>query len=206
MKYKEQKSNGKIICDVHMEAQEKERQRIRQSNLVMLTASTDGLSATQPVLNDNVTICCPSCQEAKEVDMNVFWKLDSPNRLLKINCASVSCLKRRTRVGKWLRRVRDVSVTVEQWLKHNGVYKSVDMKSAAVTKDQFMAQDDMNGKNSNVENTPAKRQSPIVNNDSAKKQRLDTQAVREGASATAVQTESNLSNASDDQVALSAKT
>ena len=70
----------RIICDVHMEAQEKERQRIRQSNLFMLTASTDGLSATQPVLNDNVTICCPSCQEAKEVDMNVFWKLDSPNR------------------------------------------------------------------------------------------------------------------------------
>ena len=83
-----------------MEAQEKERQRIRQSNLVMLTASTDGLSATQPVLNDNVTICCPSCQEAKEVDMNVFWKLDSSNRFLKINCASVSCLKRRTRVGE----------------------------------------------------------------------------------------------------------
>ena len=138
--------------------------------------------------------------------MNLFWKLNSPNRFLKISCASVSCVKRRTRVGKWLRSVRNVSVTVEQWLKQIGVYKSVDMKSAAVTKDQFMAQDDMNGKNSNVENTPAKRQSPIVNNDSAKKQRLDTQAVREGASATAVQTESNLSDASDDQVALSAKT
>ena len=83
MNYKEQTNNGKNICDVHMEAQEKERQRIRQSNLVMLTASTDGLSATQPVLNDNVTICCPSCQEAKEVDMNAFWKLDSPKRFFK---------------------------------------------------------------------------------------------------------------------------
>ena len=58
-----------------MEAQEKERQRIRQSNLVMLTASTDVLSATQPVLNDNVTICCPSCQEGKEVDMHLFWNM-----------------------------------------------------------------------------------------------------------------------------------
>ena len=141
----------------------------------MLTASTDGLSATQLVLNYNVTICCPSCQEAKEVDMNVFWKLDSPNRLLTINCASVSCLKRRTRVGKWLRRVRDVSVTVEQWLKHSGVYKSVNMKSAAVTKDAFMAQDDMDGKNSNVENTPAKRQSPIVKREGDKKKQRLTQ-------------------------------
>ena len=105
--------------------------------------------------------------------MNVVWKHDSPNRVLKTNCVSVSCLKRCTRVGKWLRRVRDVSVTVEEWLKHKGVYKSVDMKSAAVTKEAFMAQDDMNDKNSNVENTPVKRKIPIVKSDGDKnKQRL----------------------------------
>ena len=87
----------------------------------------------------------------------------------------MSCLKRRTRVGTWLRRVRDVSVTVEQWLKHNGVHHSVDMKSAAVTKDAFMAQDDMDGKKSNVENTPAKRQSPIVKREGDKKKHRLTQ-------------------------------
>ena len=95
--------------------------------------------------------------------------------VFETNCVSVSCLKRRTRVGKWLRRVSDVSVTVEEWLKHKGVYKSVDMKSAAVTKDAFMAQDDMHGKNSNVDNTPAKRQSPIVKREGDKKKQRLTQ-------------------------------
>ena len=148
-----------------MEAQEKDKQRMRESNQVMMTPSTDGLSAIQPVLNDNVTIFCQSCKEGKEVDMDVFWKQDSSNRFLKTNCVSVSCLKRRTRVGKWLRRVSDVSVTVEEWLKHKGVYTSVGMKSAAVTKEAFMAQDDMNDKYSNVENTPVKRKIPIVKSD-----------------------------------------
>jgi hypothetical protein len=79
MKHGAQTSNGRRLCDVHMEAQEKEKQRIRESNQVMLTPSTDGLSAIQPVLNDNVTIFCQSCKEGKEVDMNVFWKHDSSN-------------------------------------------------------------------------------------------------------------------------------
>ena len=97
--------------------------------------------------------------------------------MLKTNCVSVSCGNKRIRVGKWLRRVSDVSVTVAEWLKHKGVYKAVDMKSAAVTKEAFMAQDDMNDKNSNVQNTHVKRKLPIVNSDSAKKKHLDTQDI-----------------------------
>ena len=72
MKHGAQTSNGRKLCDVHMEAQEKEKERMRESNQAMMIPSRDGISATQPVLNDNVTICCPRCNEGKEVDMNVF--------------------------------------------------------------------------------------------------------------------------------------
>ena len=116
MKYTEQRSHGRKLCDVHLEAQEEEKRRMRESNQAMLTPSIYVISATQPVLNDDVTICCPSCKEGKEVDMNVFWKHDSSNRFLKTNCLSVSCGNKRIRVGKWLRRVSDVSVTVAEWL------------------------------------------------------------------------------------------
>ena len=76
MKHGAHTSNGRKLCDVHMEAQEKEKQRMRERNQSMMIPSRDGISATQPVLNDNVTICCPSCKEGKEVDMDVFWKHD----------------------------------------------------------------------------------------------------------------------------------
>ena len=86
----------------------------------------------------------------------------------------MSCLKRRIRVGKWLRRVGDASATVEKWLKDKGVLNAADMKIAAVTKDAFMGQDNMNDNNQSIQQTHAKRNIPNVNTD-AKKQRLDTQ-------------------------------
>jgi hypothetical protein len=189
-----------------MEAAEKEKARMRESNQAMMTRSTDGISATQPVLNDNVTIFCPRCNEGKEVDMNVFWKLDSSHRFVQTKCVSVSCGSKCIRIGKWLRRVSDVSVTVAEWLKQKGVYKSVDMKSAAVTKDSFMEQESMNDKAQNVLQTQLKRTLPTVYNVSSKKQCPYTQAVHAGASTTAVQTESHLPSASDDHVTRSAKT
>ena len=94
--------------------------------------------------------------------------------------------------------------TVAEWLKHKGVYKAVDMKSAAVTKDSFMEQESMNDKAQNVFQTQLKRTFPSVYNVSSKKQCPYTQAVHAGASTTAVQTESHLPSASDDHVALSA--
>ena len=138
MKHGAQTSNWRKLCDVHMEAAEKEKARMRESNQAMMIRSRDGISATQPVLNDNVTIFCPHCKEGKEVDMNVLWKHDSSNRFVQTKCVSVSCGSKCIRIGKWLRRVSDVSVTVAEWLKQKGVYKSVDMKSAEVTKDAFM--------------------------------------------------------------------
>ena len=62
MKNTKQRNNARKLCDVHMEAQEKEKKRMRESNQVMMTPSRDGISATQFVLNDNVTICCPNCK------------------------------------------------------------------------------------------------------------------------------------------------
>jgi hypothetical protein len=85
--------------------------------------------------------------------MNIFWKRDTPNCFAKINGVSVSCVKARIRVGKWLRRVSDASDTVEKWLKDKGVLKADDMKIAAVTKDAFMAQEDMNDKSQNIQHT-----------------------------------------------------
>ena len=49
----------------------------------MMTPSRDGISATQPVLNDNVQICCPRCIAGKETDINIFWKKDTPTRSFK---------------------------------------------------------------------------------------------------------------------------
>ena len=53
---------------------------MRDTNQVMMTISRDGISATQPVLNDNVNILCPRCNAEKEIDMNMFWEKDAPNR------------------------------------------------------------------------------------------------------------------------------
>ena len=79
-----------------------------------------------------------------------------------------------------------------KWLKDKGVLKADDMKIAAVTKDAFMAQEDMNDKSQNIQHTNVKRKLPNVDSDNTKKQRRDTQTSRSGASATVVQTESNL--------------
>jgi len=64
----------------------------------------------------------------------------------------------------------------------------------------------MNDKAQNVLQTQLKRTLPTVYNESSKKQCPYTQAVHAGASATAVQTETHPPSASDDHVALSAKT
>ena len=72
---------------------------------------------------------------------------------LKTDRVSVSCGKARIRAGKWLRRVGDASDTVEKWLKDKGVLKADDMKSAAVTKDAFTAQEVMNDKSRYIQHT-----------------------------------------------------
>ncbi len=79
MKHGDKSSHGRKLCDVHMAAQEREKNIRRDSNQAMMTQSRDGISATQPVLNDNVKICCPRCNEEKEIYMNIFWKKDTPN-------------------------------------------------------------------------------------------------------------------------------
>ena len=53
---------------------------MRDTNQAMMTISGDGFSATQPVLNLNVNIFCPRCNEEKEVDMNILRKRDTSNR------------------------------------------------------------------------------------------------------------------------------
>ena len=75
MKYGDKHSHGRKLCDVHMAAQEQEKKRMRDSNQAMMTTSRDGITATQPVLNDNVKIFGPRCNEEKEVDMNIFGKI-----------------------------------------------------------------------------------------------------------------------------------
>ena len=107
MKHGDTNSHGRRLCDVHMEAQEKEKQRMRDTNQAMMTISRDGFSAKQPVLNVNVKLFCSVCYQEKEVDMNIFWKRDTSNRFAGMTCVSVSCGKARNRVGKWLRRVSD---------------------------------------------------------------------------------------------------
>ena len=86
MKHVDTTSNGRKLCDVHMAAQEKEKQRMRDTNQAVVTISRDAISATPPVLNCNVNICCPVCYGEKEVDMNTFWKRDTSNRFLKTTC------------------------------------------------------------------------------------------------------------------------
>ena len=147
---------------------------MRDTNQAMMTISRDGLSANQPVLNLNVKMFCPVCYEEKEVDMNMLWKRDTSHRFATLNCVSVSCGKARNRVGKWLRCVGDASDTVEKWLKVKGVLKADDMMIAAVTKDAFMANEDMTDKSEHIQHTHVKRRLLAVDSDSAKKQRSDT--------------------------------
>ena len=52
-----------------------------------------------------------------------------------------------------MRHVGDASDTVEKWLKDKGVLKVDDMKIAAVTKDAFMANEDMTDKSENIQHT-----------------------------------------------------
>ena len=75
MKHGDKSSNGRKLCDVHMAAQEREKKIMRDSNQAMMTPSRDGISATQPVLNDNVKICCLRCNAEKDIDMNMFRKM-----------------------------------------------------------------------------------------------------------------------------------
>ena len=112
------------ICDAHMEAQEAEKQRMRDSNKAMVTKSCDGLSAIQPMLSPTVLIFCPMCSSEQNVDMNIFWKRDDEtHRFWKISCCSDACHKQRIRVGKWLRRPHEEHNSIESWLKYNEVYK-----------------------------------------------------------------------------------
>jgi hypothetical protein len=59
MKHGDTSSYGRRLCDVHMAAQDKEKQRMRDTNQAMMTISRDGISATQPVLNLSVNMLCP---------------------------------------------------------------------------------------------------------------------------------------------------
>ena len=77
MKHGDTTSHGRRLCDVHMAAQDKEEQRMRNSNQAMVTISRDAISATQPVLNLNVNICCPVCYVEKELDIHMFWKRET---------------------------------------------------------------------------------------------------------------------------------
>ena len=65
-----------------------------------------------------ITIYCPVCFLAKEVDINKFWQTNGDNRFCKVQCSTDTCKMNTTRIGTWL-RLPDKSDTIEVWLRAN---------------------------------------------------------------------------------------
>ena len=126
--------------DVGLQVHDADRKRMQDCNQEMVTPSRDVSTAVQDASCPRVTIYCPDCFLAKDVEMDIFWQTNGKHRFCRVRCSTDACKTFVHRVGKWLRSPDERGNTVEAWLKHNNVLISNGARPLTMTVDLYTSQ------------------------------------------------------------------
>ena len=100
------------------------------------------------MLNPKVTVCCPQCDAAKEIDFDLIWKKGrGTNSFIDLICRNKFCIQQKTvSLGKWLRYSQDAASNISAWCKAHGVRQGT-AKHMRLTVDMFMEREDVHDVN-----------------------------------------------------------
>ena len=83
-------------CDTCLIKEEETRKDTSKGNQKHIQESNNGLSARQLVLNPKVTVFCPECDAAKEIDFDLIWKKGrGTNSFIDLICRKKSAYNKR---------------------------------------------------------------------------------------------------------------
>ena len=114
-------------CRDNMKAAE-QREQLKNISMIIPSSVSDPSARVhrrkeQSVCKSMVIIFCPepNCHEAKEIDLNLLWYRHKDGHRFQNLC----CLKCKAfaRLGKWLRHLHSLDISIEAWLKQEKLFK-----------------------------------------------------------------------------------